>query len=129
MLYVNDLPGYVHCANLFLYADEAWLLDSELVLNTVKTCAMLFLFICLKYIDKRNIMYNNIVTAYNTNINSFALTLTKNLKWHAHIDILRKSLNSLSCIFSVSCFTPTFRGVREACDWLHGLRSSSHHCL
>ena len=29
---------------------------------------------------------------------------SENLKWHARIDIVCKSLNSLSCIFSVSCY-------------------------
>jgi hypothetical protein len=55
-----------------------------------------------EYVDKPNIMYNNILIAYSENINSLGITLTEKLKWHAHIDILCKSLNSLSCIFSVS---------------------------
>jgi len=42
VLYVIDLPGYVQCANLVLYTDEAWLFDIELVLNTAKTCSVLF---------------------------------------------------------------------------------------
>jgi len=51
VLYANDLPGYVQCANLVVYADESWLFDVELVLNTAKSCAILFHFnfteICL----------------------------------------------------------------------------------
>jgi len=43
-LYVNDLAGYVQCAKLVIYADEAWLFGNELVLSTAKTCAMLFHF-------------------------------------------------------------------------------------
>jgi hypothetical protein len=35
----------VQCAKLVLYADESWLFDSELVLNTAKACGMLFHFI------------------------------------------------------------------------------------
>ena len=44
LLYINDLPGYVQCAKFVLYTDEGWLFDNELVLNTAKTCAMLFNF-------------------------------------------------------------------------------------
>jgi len=44
LLYVNDIPGYVQCARLVLYTDEAWIFGNELVLNTAKTCAMLFYF-------------------------------------------------------------------------------------
>jgi len=38
------LPGYVQCAKLVLYADDAWIFDSDIVLNAAKTCAMLFHF-------------------------------------------------------------------------------------
>jgi len=41
---VNDFPTYMQCANLVLYTDEAWFFDNELVLNTAKTCVMLFHF-------------------------------------------------------------------------------------
>jgi hypothetical protein len=44
LLYETDLPGYVQCAKLVLYVDEALLFDNELVLNTAKTCAMLVHF-------------------------------------------------------------------------------------
>jgi hypothetical protein len=57
----NDLPGYVKCVKLVLYADEAWLFDSELVLNTAKTSAMLLHFSSLKYIDKTNIMLSMVL--------------------------------------------------------------------
>jgi ABC-type nickel/cobalt efflux system permease component RcnA len=46
-------------------------------------------------------MYN-IIKASRRNINFWGVTLTENLKWHAHIDMLRKSLNCLSCILSIS---------------------------
>jgi len=42
--------------------------------------------------------------AYSPNIKFLGITVTENLKWHAHIDVLCKSLNSLSCTFSVSCY-------------------------
>jgi hypothetical protein len=45
-----------------------------------------------RYVDKQNVMYKNIVTVYSPNINFFAIALTENLKWHAHIDILCKCL-------------------------------------
>jgi len=38
-------------------------------------------------------MYNNTVIAYSPNIKFVDITLTENLKWHAHIDILCKSFN------------------------------------
>ena len=117
-LYVNDLPGYVQNATLVHYADdtnilvvdkdikvpelktalvmkqlEAWLFDNELVSNTATTCAMLFHSSQKKCVDKPNIMYNNTVIAYSPNIKFLGITLTENLKQHAHIAILYKSLN------------------------------------
>jgi len=38
-------------------------------------------------------MYNNTVIAYGPNTKFMDITLTENLKWHAHIDILCTSLN------------------------------------
>ena len=72
---------------------KAWLLNIELVLITAKTCAMLFCSSRWKYVDKPNIMYNNTVIAYSPNIKCLGITLTENLKWHAHFHILCKSLN------------------------------------
>ena len=46
-----------------------------------------------KCVDKPNIMYNNRVIAYNPNKQFLGITLTENLQWHAHNDILCKSLN------------------------------------
>jgi len=107
----------VQIAKLFLYADntdilvvdkdikvfelktalvmkqlEGWLLDIELVVNVAKTCAMLFHSSEQKYVDKPNIMYHT-VTTYSPNIKFLGITLTEILKWKAHFDILRKSLN------------------------------------
>ena len=73
---------------------EAWLYDNELVLNTPKTCAMLFHSSQQKYVDKPNIMYNNTVIAYSPNIKFLSIALTENLNRHAHIAILYKSLNT-----------------------------------
>ena len=83
LLYIHDLPGYVQDVMLVHYADvtnilvvdkdikvfelktalvmkqqthEAWLFDNELVLNTAKTCAMLFHSSQQKCVDKPNIM-------------------------------------------------------------------------
>ena len=69
---------------LVLYADEASLFDNELVLNTAK-----FHFSQLKYVDKPNIVYDNIVIAYSPNVNFLVITLIETLKWHAHTDILQ----------------------------------------
>ena len=105
LLYINDLPGYVKNAKLILYAHdtsilvvdndtavlelrttlamkqlETWLLDNELVLNTAKTCAMLFHSSQRKCVDKPNIMYDSTVIAYSPNIKFLGITLTGNLK-------------------------------------------------
>jgi hypothetical protein len=119
LLYINDLPGYVQDATLVHYADdinilvvdkdknvpelktalvmkqlEAWHFDNKLVLNTAKTCAMLFLSSQQKCVDKPNIMYNNTVIAYSPNIKLLGIALTENLKQHANTAILYKSLNN-----------------------------------
>jgi hypothetical protein len=72
---------------------EAWPLDIELVVNTAKTCPMLFHSSQRKYADKPNIMYNNTIRAYSPNIKFVGITLKEILKWNAHIDIICKSLN------------------------------------
>jgi len=46
-----------------------------------------------KFVDKPNIMYNNTIIEHSPNIKFLDITLTENLKWHAHIDILCKNLN------------------------------------
>jgi hypothetical protein len=81
MLYMNDLPGCVQNAKLDLFVDdtiipvvdkdikvfelktalvmkhlEAWIFDNEHVLNTARTCAMLFHSSEWKYDDKLNII-------------------------------------------------------------------------
>ena len=56
---------------------EAWFFDNELVLNTAKTCVMLFYSSQQKCVNKPNIMYNNTVMAYSPNINSWVLLSLK----------------------------------------------------
>jgi hypothetical protein len=58
LLYINDLPGYVQCAKLVLYADEVWLFDSELVLNTAKICAFFFFHILTLHTDIISSIYS-----------------------------------------------------------------------
>ena len=72
---------------------EAWLFDNELVSNTAKTCAMLFHSSQQKCVDKPNIMYNNTVIVYGSNIKFLGITLTENLKQHVHTAILYKNFN------------------------------------
>jgi Reverse transcriptase (RNA-dependent DNA polymerase). len=71
---------------------KAWLFDNELVLNTAKTCALLFHSSQQKCVDKPHIMYDNKFIAYSPTIKFLGITLTVNLKWHACLDILCKSL-------------------------------------
>jgi len=117
LLYINDLPGYVQNAKLDLYVDdaiipvvnkdikvlalktalvmkqlEAWIFENECVLNTATTCPMLFYSSEWKYVDKLNIMYNSTVLACSPNIKFLDITVTDNLKWHAHIDIICKNI-------------------------------------
>jgi len=56
---------------------KAWFFDNELVLNTAKTCAMLFHSSQQKCINKPNNMYNKTVIAYRPNINSWVLISLK----------------------------------------------------
>ena len=80
LLHVKVLPGFVQCVQLDPYADEAWLFDNSLVLNTAKTCYVISFQ--LKYVDKPNNMYNNTVTEYtrSPNINFLGITVAENLK-------------------------------------------------
>lgn len=55
---------------------ETWLSKNKLVLNTTKTCAMLFHSSQRKFVDKPNTIYNNTVISYNPNVRFLGITLT-----------------------------------------------------
>ncbi|PNF20311.1 hypothetical protein B7P43_G13693 [Cryptotermes secundus] len=123
LLYINDLPLNVQGGEMVLFADdinvlvidkeegiaqqkinkimkqlETWFQVNNLLINIKKTVAMSFHLSKSRSVVRPQIFYNNLETAYSSELRFLGIDITENLKWSTHIQSLCSKLSKTSYI-------------------------------
>jgi hypothetical protein len=71
-------------------------LKSELIINTDKTKVLLFYFNKTCNLVKPKIVFKNVEISYTSVVKSLGISVSNNLKWNSHIQVLSSKFNKVS---------------------------------